>query len=151
MQGSRLRPLRHLRQNFIAYLALFFALSGSATAAGVLLRAGDPAGGDLAGTYPNPTLRSGAIYFSDGVVTGVNLGPLAPGGCVGGFGRTIPGLQPNDIPIVRAIQPYPFHLPPGIVVSGRVEDDAVTIYVCNVSTDTYNDLPTTSYRIIVLR
>jgi hypothetical protein len=48
----------HVRSNVVAYLALFFALTGVAYAAGPL-KAGDPAGGDLTGTYPDPGVVSG--------------------------------------------------------------------------------------------
>ena len=49
---SRLRS--HVRHNVVGYIALFFALTGVAYAAGPL-KAGDPAGGGLSGTYPNPS------------------------------------------------------------------------------------------------
>jgi hypothetical protein len=148
----------------VALTALLVALGGTAVAAGPpFLKFGTPAGGDLAGTYPNPTiaanavesaevvdasLRSSDIAVATGVLTDVEPIPLQPGEC-NGPGRIIDGLQSADFVFAVASA----RLPNGLFVSGHIEfapTSAVVIDVCNFSPAPIT-APSTTYRFMVIR
>jgi len=54
----------------IASAALFLALAGGSFAASKYIAVGDPAGGDLSGTYPDPTIGAGKV--TDAAVAAAN-------------------------------------------------------------------------------
>jgi hypothetical protein len=67
-------PRRHWK-NVVVCLALFFAITGTGVAASALNK-GDPAGGDLTGTYPNPTIAAGKVNstkVADNSLTGTDI------------------------------------------------------------------------------
>jgi hypothetical protein len=89
----------HVRHNVVGYLALFFALTGVAYAA-VPLKSGDPAGGDLTGTYPDPVIAADKVnsakVFNDSL-TGSDINEAALSGVTpsGAAGGDLTGNYPN--------------------------------------------------------
>ena len=111
----------HVRHNLVGFLALFLALTGVAYAAP--LKAGDPAGGDLTGTYPNPSIAANAVNgakVGDGSLTHADVASANKDGTAG-----TPSLRTLG---TGAQQAMPGNATPGGPPSGSAGGDLTGTY-----------------------
>ena len=175
---------KYLRSHVVGLMALFIALSGTAVAASddptasssavtdakfkklkkrvaALESKGPigPAGGDLAGTYPNPTLRDASVTtakiglaavtkekFFAHTTANFDFPALSAGDCAE-FPFVIAGVLPTDVVIVTP----PETQPEGVIVQAQAQTGANTVSLQRCAVEAVADSPAANYKFTIIR